>query len=155
MCGATKIQTFLPYPKDFERTALCLDYRRLGNQRMEALVVLQTCLSDDPGGWQNHPCVKMWKGHEYTLARYGHTLSQVWASKGYTDNLGTIFAQYLGTLPVTPIPEWLDNPFIRKSHRSNLVRKLPSHYRQYWPRISDDLPYWWPTQKRIKLRVRL
>jgi hypothetical protein len=35
------VQTFLPYP-DFVKSVWCLDYRRLGKQRVECLQILQT-----------------------------------------------------------------------------------------------------------------
>jgi hypothetical protein len=27
-----------------------------------------------------------------------------------------------------------------------LVRKLPDHYRQFFPDVPDNLPYFWPTK---------
>lgn len=56
------MQTFLPYP-DFSQTARCLDYRRLGKQRVEAMQLWK-------GQWPNHPASKMWRGHEDWLALY-------------------------------------------------------------------------------------
>ena len=39
------MQTFLPYP-DFVKSALVLDYRRLGKQRVEARQILDIIVND-------------------------------------------------------------------------------------------------------------
>lgn len=38
----------------------------------------------------------------------------------------------------------LGNNAFHLSHRSNLIRKLPSHYGPLWPNVPDNLPYIWP-----------
>lgn len=40
-------------------------------------------------------------------------------------------------------PSWLTDEFCL-SHRSNLIRKNPDHYRPLWPDVPDNLPYIWP-----------
>jgi len=55
------MQTFLPYV-NFAESAKCLDYRRLGKQRVEAKQILDV-LNGKTTAWQNHPCVKAWKGY--------------------------------------------------------------------------------------------
>lgn len=40
-------------------------------------------------------------------------------------------------------PPWLTDEFCL-SHRSNLIRKDPNHYRPLWPDVPDNLPYIWP-----------
>ena len=53
------MQTFLPYP-DFLDSAQCLDYRRLGKQRVEAMQIHNIVSGKrSTGGWINHPAVKM------------------------------------------------------------------------------------------------
>jgi hypothetical protein len=44
-------------------------------------------------------------------------------------------------------PPWLGNEDFHRSHRSNLLRKYPEHYRQFWPDEPDNLPYFWPTKE--------
>jgi len=39
------VQTFLPYP-DFKQSAACLDYRRLGKQRVEGVQILKAILGE-------------------------------------------------------------------------------------------------------------
>ncbi len=51
------MQTFLPFP-NFHKSLSCLDYKRLGNQRSEALIILKT-ITGNSLGWINHPAVKM------------------------------------------------------------------------------------------------
>jgi len=58
------MQTFLPYT-DFIQSAKCLDYRRLGKQRLEAKTILNILLNETTkAGWRNHPAVLMWSSHE-------------------------------------------------------------------------------------------
>ena len=54
------MQTFLPY-ESFEETAKCLDYRRLGKQRIEAYQIIDLLEQENAGidisflPWGNHP----------------------------------------------------------------------------------------------------
>jgi len=51
------VQTFLPYT-DFIKSAKCLDYKRLGKQRVEAKQILNILLGETTkAGWTNHPAV--------------------------------------------------------------------------------------------------
>lgn len=136
------MQTFLPY-EDYSASARVLDYRRLGKQRVEAWQILRA-LTGASRGWVNHPATKMWRGHEHQLALYGLAVCKEWVSRGYADTLGTQFWEALATLPYNDPPEWL--PSVTKSHQSNLVRKLPSHYAQIFTGVSADLPYVWPVK---------
>ena len=62
--GFIVMQTFLPY-KDFRKSLQCLDYRRLGKQRVEAMQIHNILTGkNESSAWVNHPAVKMWKGHE-------------------------------------------------------------------------------------------
>ena len=54
----------LPYT-DFIKSAKCLDYKRLGKQRVEAKQILNILLGETTKtGWRNHPSVLMWYGYE-------------------------------------------------------------------------------------------
>lgn len=136
------MQTFLPY-SDFAQSALCLDRQRLGKQRVEAKQIL-LALTQPGYGWQNHPAVKMWRGHEMWLSYYGWCVCREWKSRGYNDSLQDWFAARYDEHPYTHYPEWLRDSALHLSHRSNLIRKLPEHYRPLWPDVPDDLPYVWP-----------
>lgn len=41
-------------------------------------------------------------------------------------------------------PWWLGDDSFHLSHKSNLVRKNPGHYRRFFPDVSDSLAYRWP-----------
>lgn len=132
------MQTFLPYP-NFLDSALVLDRQRLGKQRVEAKQIINT-LEGTSSGWANHPAVKMWRGYEQALALYGVTVCAVWIERGYKDTLLPFFALRLGT---DDMPPWMGDPLLHLSHQSNLLRKDPEYYGQFFD-ITPDLPYVWP-----------
>lgn len=135
------MQTFLPY-KNFVRTAVVLDRQRLGKQRVEAWQIMKA-LTGSKSGWINHPATKMWQGYENELAFYGICICEEWISRGYKDSLLPRFIELFDEDIYEP-PWWLGDSQLHLSHKSNLVRKLPKHYRQYWRRVPNDLPYVWP-----------
>jgi Pyrimidine dimer DNA glycosylase len=144
------VQTFLPYP-DFARSAAVLDTRRLGKQRVEALQILRG-LRNPRYGWRHHPAVRMWRGYDDALLAYAIAVTTRWRSLGCAD---TVLATLLAEAPRRPLtqtelarrgrlPWWLGMRRFHRSHRSALVRKDPAHYRRFFPRVPDDLPYVWP-----------
>lgn len=136
------MQTFLPYP-DFRATARCLDYRRLGKQRVEAYQILRT-LHGLSQGWRNHPAVLMWKGYECSLAIYTFFMCEEWLRRGYQSN-GKILAYIQPWLELSCVyPPWLGDDRLHESHQSNLIRKDPVFYGPLFPGVPDDLPYYWP-----------
>lgn len=148
------MQTFLPYP-NFIDSARCLDYRRLGKQRVECKQILQALgvpvggpVRDKPSSWRNHPATRMWQGHEYSLAVYGFAICEEWLRRGYRDTLLEQFKDaawgLLRSGAETAAPPWLGDEDFHASHRSNLLRKLPEHYSQFGWSEPDDLPYVWP-----------
>lgn len=137
------MQTFLPY-SSFQESAKVLDRQRLGKQRVETYQILRT-LTGVSSGWQNHPAVKMWRGYDQALADYGATVCFEWIDRGYKDTLLEHFLNHMENAQDCEMPEWLGDDDFHQSHRSNLVRKLPDHYRQFFPEVADDLPYIWPS----------
>jgi hypothetical protein len=136
------MQTFLPYP-NFAQSAACLDWQRLGKQRVEAKQIY-LALTTPSYGWQNHPAVKMWRHWEISLATYGEIICLEWRKRGYNDTLLPWFQERSALRPdLQPCPPQFDTAFCT-SHRSNLLRKLPSHYRPLWPDVPNNLPYIWP-----------
>jgi hypothetical protein len=137
------MQTFLPY-ENFEDSAKCLDYRRLGKQRVECLQLLQALA--DGGAWANHPAAKMWQGYETALVKYGLVITLEWKARGYKDTcyekLCNAGAALEGRLIV--LPPWLGDEAFHAAHRSNLLRKDPTYYGQFGWAEPDDLPYIWP-----------
>ena len=134
------MQTFLPYP-DFERSAITLDWRRLGKQRVEAKQILNA-LKRQSGGWVNHPAVLMWRGYDEALKLYANAMILEWEERGYNNNMEL----YLATTDIT-YPSWLGNDKFHASHRSNLLRKDKEYYGQFGWAEPDDLPYYWPIAK--------
>lgn len=146
------MQTFLPYP-DFEETMRCLDYRRLGKQRVEARQILDLLVSppERPSLWQRHPAVLMWKGYEAALALYHDAAIREWVKRGYNNNM-EFRAEWdplgFGKRPVV-MPWWLGDERVHSGYRSNLLRKDPTHYGQFGWTEPHDLPYEWPTKMEI------
>lgn len=137
------MQTFLPYP-DLAASAKVLDMRRLGKQRVEVLQILAT-LCEDRKGWRNHPAVRMWRGFEPALARYGDAVCAEWTGRGYRD---TCQAKMRGFVPAEAdgeLPPWFGDAALHASHRSNLLRKDGQWYGKFNWHEGPDLPYVWPT----------
>lgn len=138
------MQTFLPY-ESFTESAKCLDYRRLGKQRVEAYQILRA-LTGESKGWTNHPATKMWKGFEYALAEYGFDICGEWRQRGYKDTLMPKFYAFFADAPDYTYPLWLGNEQFHASHRSNLLRKNKEFYSKYGWTEPDNLPYVWPVK---------
>ena len=130
------MQTFLPYP-DFRRSLRCLDYRRLGKQRVEAMQIYNT-ITGKSDGWKSHPMIRMWRGYDKALALYHNIAIEEWIKRGYNNNMEKIIVR-----GKVKYPPWLGNRKFHKSHRSNLLRKNPEFYGQYKWKEPDNLPYIW------------
>lgn len=137
------MQTFLPYPS-FTDSAKSLDRQRLGKQRVEAWQIL-LALTGHITGWQNHPVTLMWKGHEGALVEYALTMCREWTDRGYVDNLAAKVAELRDQhgLFNRDVPPWLGLEAFHRSHRSNLVRKLPAFYVPQFGDLQPE-PYVWP-----------
>lgn len=152
------MQTFLPHA-DFARSALVLDRRRLGKQRVEAVQVLRGLTV--PGyGWRRHPAVRMWAGYEEAVVRYGLEICRVWRELGHQDSCAATLVADLAALRRGPVrgqaelaaagelPPWLGDEALHRSHRAALVRKDPGHYAALFPGVDPELPYVWPASDR-------
>ena len=117
--------------------------------------------------WENHPAVRMWRGYEIALAKYGEYICSEWANRGFQDNTCfEFFHEYLldnrvecedyglneCKIPEEQIeyPEWMKNSQVIYdfcySHRANLMRKDPVFYGKYnWKFFGDYTkePYKW------------
>lgn len=137
------MQTFLPYA-DFDQSARVLDNKRLGKQRVEAYQILKA-LTEPTYGWKNHPAVKMWKGYEQALAKYGESMCREWISRGYNDTLlNRIFTPITSQVREVILPPWIGDQSFHEAHQSNLLRKSKDHYSKFNWSVGDDLPYIWP-----------
>jgi hypothetical protein len=121
------MQTFLPY-KSFKKSAESLDMRRLGKQRVEVIQILNSI--ENNSGWKNHPAVKMWKGQEACLIRYGKEICLEWIKRGYKDTcLEKLRLRQEKYNAKEDFPYWLGNKEFHLSHQSNLIRKDSKFYR--------------------------
>ena len=145
------MQTFLPSP-DFRTSAEALDDRRLGKQRVETLQIMRALTV--PGyGWQNHPAVRMWRGHRPAVMAYQRETCAAWSARGFADTCLVKTMAVLETVPedaeayllgAYPLPPWLGREELHRSHRSKLVAKSPEYYAPLFPDVPDDLDYVWP-----------
>ena len=133
------MQTFLPY-SDFYKSIKCLDYKRLGKQRVEAKQILNA-LRGKSKGWVNHPATKMWKGYEDALSFYHNLCILEWTNRGFNN---TMELEIVGEEMNLPI--WLGNEDFHNSHKSNLLRKDPIFYGKFGWNVPHDLPYIWPVK---------
>lgn len=137
------MQTFLPYA-NFWVVAHCLDYRRLGKQRVEAKQILNVLMGKAKPGkngkiaWENHPAVKMWRGYEPCLAHYMNAMIHTWIDCGYKNNMDMIY------LPNIKSPWWLGDERLHSSHRANLLRKDYEHYSKFEWTEDPATEYFWP-----------
>ena len=131
------MQTFLPY-KSYRKTMGCLDYRRLGKQRVEARQILRTLVGESRG-WRNHPAVLMWRGREPQLRAYLREAIEEWVRRGYRNTMRIPAARRCSWAP----PRWL-TPRVIRAYRSNLVRKDRKYYGKFRWGVRAGLPYAWP-----------
>lgn len=163
------MNTFLPY-SDFTKSAQCLDYKRLGKQRVEAWQIYQTlqkgqyqpckcgcnevfnghcvgCYSKvKKTAWYNHPIVKMWNGSEKALLLYGWYICQEWTKRGFKDNMWNRFIIEMNLKfrkKDAIYPKWLGNRKFHSAMRSNLLRKDKNYYSKFGWKEKDNLPYYW------------
>lgn len=148
------MNTFLPF-SNFHLTAEVLDRKRLGKQRVECLQILRTLkagpITDGKKTpWFNHPAVQMWKGYETGLMLYLQEICREWTRLGYKDTClekaRELGYDYEGHCLV---PDWIGNERFHLSHQSNLLRKDPEHYGNFFYSVPDDLPYIWPTKENL------
>lgn len=138
------MQTFLPY-SNFEHSARVLDMKRLGKQRVEVLQIAKALITPEYG-WQQHPAVKMWRGHLGALLCYQQAICNEWTGRGYQDTCLDKTTELLRYERLTT-PPWLGNEKFHLSHQSNLLRKLPEHYSKYFLGVPNDLEYVWPGEE--------
>lgn len=141
------MQTFLPF-SSFEKSAQCLDYRRLGKQRVEAMQIIKAIKSGS--GWSKHPAVKMWVGYTPALNQYCNAMIVEWIKRGYQNNM-------LYTIEEEPIvyPWWLGNEDFHRAMRSRLIEKQPEFYLSLFPEDKgfNDGKYLWPVMETKTFRI--
>ena len=158
--------TFLPF-SDFKQTARCLDQKRLGKQRLEALWIVKSLIMTPDDNVNKQPAYQMWAGYENALLCYGQVMCWEWRNRGYEDNQLMEFvkfdyritsnSQYDDSL--IKLPHWLTGPYERElvlnSHRSQLLWKNYAHYKSFFikegidiKKIKRNLAYYWPINNK-------
>ena len=134
------MQTFLPYPC-FNQSVQCLDNKRLGKQRVEALQILKALRGDyaKTGAWENHPATRMWRGYSLALSHYMNICIEEWIERGFKNTMEKVTIDE----EVMVMPPWLGDERIHASHRSNLLKKEISHYEKFKWNEKNDIPYFW------------
>lgn len=97
------MQVFMPY-KSIIESVRCLDYRRLGKQRIEIKYMLEMLY----GMWayRKHPVVEMWEDYYVFLEIIYSASVREWISRGHTNTL-PIELEFV-TGPVV-LPPWLED----------------------------------------------
>lgn len=136
-------KTFITHDSILE-IAEGLDDNRLNRQRSEVTAILKSLLK--PADDEDHSSVKMWRGNERYLIRYGIAMCVEWQGRGNNDETMAKILQYQSVFHESSDaqPEWWGNEELINSHRSYLLRSMPSHYRAMWPDLPDDLPMIYP-----------
>jgi hypothetical protein len=157
------MQTFLPYYSS-QASAEVLDSRRLNKQILEGYQILKVLGNPDPrAAWRNHPAVKMWRGHEFSL--FGYIMSMVTEAKSRgikTDkneaNLWELHAMQSENWG-TGMPDWyMDETKMKRvitTHKANLYKKDPVYYYHFVDAVNDEYnkpccekcQYYWVTHE--------
>lgn len=157
------MQTFLPH-SNFKKTAEVLDNRRLNKQILECYQILNVLSNPDPrAGWRNHPAVKMWRGHEFSLFGYVMVMVEEAKARGIKtdkneENLWGLHANNFEAWGTTP-PTWKGNKKTMKrittTHKANLYKKDPLYYWHFGDAVNsknnkpccDRCQYYWVTHE--------
>jgi hypothetical protein len=131
------MQTFLPYP-NFKKSLACLDNKRLGKQRVEALQ-----LYNDK--YTNHPCYTMWADHKDALALYINICLDEWEERGFKNSLVSKIKINKSIMNII-IPDWVNDPRLNVSHQANLLDKDYEFYKKYNWNVKPHSGYWWPVE---------
>jgi hypothetical protein len=150
--------TWLPV-KSFVKSMEFLDTITLDRQRIEAAMILEILTNQTflPSSqlfiapfnrrfihWDKSPAVYMWRGYEEWLKLYLACAIGEHKFRGKYSNIAT--PKYDTSLQEPP--EWLGVEELHASHRSNLIRRLPTHYLKLWPEELLELPYYWPQERK-------
>jgi hypothetical protein len=141
------MQTFLPYP-DFQKTAQCLDYKRLGKQRLEAKQIISLLEKYDNGEdisklpWSHHPIINLWKGYTKALKRYYNVIVMTWEERGYKNNMLLYWLSF-DELDNMKYPPWFGSKEFHDAHKSKLLQKDPEYYSKFNWNVPLNLEYKW------------
>ena len=131
----------------------CLDDKRLGKQRVEAMQILNILIGKNKtAAWKNHPAVRMWKGYEDALKHYHNLCITEWINRGKNNTMELIPVKWNDI----KLPKWVFDSRLVISHRCNLLRKDFDYYVQkFGDKYDVDAPYWWPVPMKTKKKQEL
>ncbi|EJK61984.1 hypothetical protein THAOC_17433 [Thalassiosira oceanica] len=157
--------TFLP-SSDMAESVSMLDSKRLGNQRVEARMILRWLRNpQEYSRHQNAGYTRMWHGYENALAQYYNLCCEEWGRRGGKN----IVCQPEEVPSDIEMPPWLGDDRLHRTHRSALLYKFPEHYSRFgwaneitdpkvdylWPSFGNDAEYdllppgYWKENKKI------
>ena len=85
----TCMQIFIPFA-NISKIVACLDWKRLGKQRVECKQILERVLNRVPEhkkGWRNHPAVKMYLPYPNFLKLYFNKCVAEWVRRGFKNSM--------------------------------------------------------------------
>ena len=133
------MNTFLPYVS-IAKSVRCLDNKRLGKQRVEAMQLLR-------GQWPNHPCSIMYRQYKDFLTLYHNACIGEWKRRGFKNTMRLL------PFPILfDEPWWLGNEAFHSTMRANLLRKDPAWYGQFGWAETPIEGYIWPGEKEGEWR---
>jgi hypothetical protein len=145
------MQIFIPLA-NLAKIFACLDWRRLGKQRVECKQILDIILNRkdiSKKGWRNHPAVKMYAPYTEFLKLYFNMCVEEWVRRGYKNNMpkedlsvpedkgkcqfyNSFFTfVFPHCLNVVVYPNWWGDEEVHSYHRANLIRKDAEYYSQF------------------------
>jgi len=134
------MQTFMPLP-NFYDSAHCLDYRRLGKQRVEAMQLINIIEGKTKSkAWQNHPAVGLWRDSLLALKFYCNVMIEHWIQRGYNN---TMKPYYIPLSADVIYPKWFGREDFHSRHRAALLAKNPEWYGKFGWKEEPKIDYLW------------
>jgi Pyrimidine dimer DNA glycosylase len=142
------MQTFLPYP-NYIRCAQSLDNKRLGNQRLEAMQIVNT-LEGKSIGYKNHPAIKMWVGYTNSLKYYTNCCIDEWVKRGFKNTMKKYDVDHQNE-----DPWWVGDKNFHRAMRARLIEKDEAFYLLKFSgdKGFNEGKYFWPVNETKSFRV--
>mgnify|MGYP006896944654 CR=1 FL=1 len=140
------MQTFLPY-KSFIKSAKTLDDKRLGRQRSEGKILVNSIVFGN--GWSKHPASKMWYSYVEALKLYTNCIIKEWIEREKNNNMELYKIDYSNLA----YPIWLGKKKFHSSHRSVLLFKYYSFYSQFGWKEDPKEKCWWPRKYFVTFKI--
>jgi chromosome condensin MukBEF complex kleisin-like MukF subunit len=129
----------------------CLDYKRLGKQRVECLQIIKILENQQStAGWQNHPAIKMWVGYTNSLKYYTNCCIDEWINKGYKNTMVKYDVDHQNE-----DPWWIGDKNFHRAMRARLIEKNKEFYLPKFPNDEgfNNGKYFWPINETKTFRI--